>query len=328
VTTALADNPLLIAANDYWQRTVVFLKRVPLIYWRNLLLFLAAFWICNSVGGLFWWLVPASTPLQPARLAVPVKEEVTVSRADIDISVLQELKLFGDGGTAPVLDVAESQLAPALDGLEEGAATTRLSLQLNGIISSTDPQSARAIIADGNDQQLYRIGEEIAKAQGVKLAKVLEERVILDNNGSYESLWLYSEADFKQSQNNRNRYTVPRTGGRDPNDTLAQAPSQKKTISKSDMPQSVSDVVRFSVHRENGEMVGYKLRPGRDRKLFEEVGLQSGDIVTSVNGREMTDPKQLREVYQELKAATEANLVVRRGDEDLQITIRVDNSGG
>ncbi|SMF12053.1 type II secretion system protein C (GspC) [Alteromonadaceae bacterium Bs31] len=328
MTTQLADNPMLVRAEEQGRKALAYLKTLPLDFWRNGLLFLAALWICHSLAALFWLVFPVPDVPQPANLAAPVAAQSATGApkgAQVDVAALQAIHVFGEAGEIPPESIPEEQAAANTDDIGEVNQTTKLPLQLHGVIASEEQQHARAIIEGGNEQKLYRVGEEIKKHKGVKLVKVEEQRAILDNKGTLESLWLYSEEDFKKSSSSRNRHKVSRGSSKDPSSTL-KAPV--KNIKANQIPKTISDVVRFSVHREDGQMVGYKVRPGRDRELFEQVGLQAGDIVTNVNGREMNDPKQLREVYQELKTATEANLGVRRGSEEMQITIRVDNTGG
>jgi len=329
VTTQLADNPAFAAADEYWRKTTAYLKSLPLAFWQNVILFLSVLWLCHSVAGMFWMVFPTPEMPQPPHFAEPVKvssSSVSTDAADVDIKALTDLKLFGDVSPEAAQLAAQSQDQPAEILNPDEMAETKLNLQLNGVITSEVQEHARAIIDTGNKQALYRIGEEIAGNRGVKLAKVMEQRAILDNNGRFESLWLYSEEDFKKSASVRRSSNRAPSSGR-PAAVSAARPVQH-SIARSQLPRSISDVVRFSVHREGGAMVGYKIRPGRDRALFEQVGLKTGDVVTSVNGRAMTDPKQLREVYQDLKTATEASLVVRRDNNEIPITIRVDNTGG
>ena len=77
------------------------------------------------------------------------------------------------------------------------------------------------------------------------------------------------------------------------------------------------------VATEGGQMIGYKVRPGRKRELFDQVGLKNNDIVVSVNGIEVNEPQKVREVYQALKTATEANLEVMRDGSTQFIQIRM-----
>lgn len=93
------------------------------------------------------------------------------------------------------------------------------------------------------------------------------------------------------------------------------------------IPTSINDVIRFSVYREDGKMLGYRVRPGRERELFDQVGLKMNDIVTSVNGIRVDDPKQIRMVYQSLKTATSAQLEVMRDGETSIINISLDSGG-
>jgi general secretion pathway protein C len=86
-------------------------------------------------------------------------------------------------------------------------------------------------------------------------------------------------------------------------------------------------VVRFMVATENGRMIGYKVRPGRKRELFDQVGLRQDDIVVSVNGIEVNEPQKVREVYQALKNATEANLQVMRDGSTHSIQITMSSEG-
>ena len=81
--------------------------------------------------------------------------------------------------------------------------------------------------------------------------------------------------------------------------------------------------MRFMVATEGGKMIGYKVRPGRKRELFDQVGLKNDDIVISVNGIEVNEPQKVREVYQALKTASEANLQVLRDGGTQSIQIRM-----
>ena len=73
--------------------------------------------------------------------------------------------------------------------------------------------------------------------------------------------------------------------------------------------------------RENGAVVGLRVRPGRNRQVFDNLGLQTNDIVTAVNGTELTTATIAMEVYRSMRNATEASLQVKRGDEQLTVNI-------
>ena len=306
-----------------------YLRQFPVSFWRYIVLLLAAIWICFSLAGLFWLVMPSPKEAQPPVFAkLPaVQPSGATSSVQINVATLQAMHLFGDASNVQV----EPAASVAQSDIPDDIANTRLNLKLQGVVASSNPDDARAIIADGNLQALYSIGENLAQ-KGVKLAKVFAARVILDNNGRYESLWLYSENDYpKTSTNNPAARRAPNANGaaRNRNVSSAQAPERtiNATARRDQVPKSINDVVRFSVHREGGKMVGYRVRPGRNRELFEQVGLQNNDIVTAVNGVNIDDPKQIRNVYQSLRTATEAQLEVLREGATYTINISLDTGG-
>lgn len=319
-----ADSPFLASAGDKLERLYQYLRQLPLGVWRNLVIVLSLFWICHSLATLFWVAAPVPEVPQPASFAQPLTEDSSTSGVAIDLTGIQDLKLFGDAaGEAAVVEAQTEQVA--LPGIEDQAVTTSLNLKLQGLISSTNQDEARAVIADGNSQALYSIGEKLPQGNNVKLAKILPQRVILDNNGRYESLWLYSEEDFKGSA----AYANYRDNTPEPLDEPTEQVSEQvtATVRPDQIPRSINDVVRFSVYREDGQMVGYRVRPGRERELFDQVGLQTNDVVTSVNGIAVDDPRQVRAIYQELKTATSAQLEVKRDGQSIPISISLDTGG-
>ncbi|MFL0803575.1 MAG: type II secretion system protein GspC [Agarilytica sp.] len=314
----LTQGAFVTLMSEKLQRVVGVLLRFPVAGWRGVVLFLAAAWMVHSVASLFWVLLPQPEIGLPNKLAMPVEQSAggQSSSQSVSFDSIASLgKIFGNASAANV--VVKKPVAKPSDDIQANK-TTRLSLKLHGLFSSSDPKEGSAIIAGGNKQALYSVGDEINGNRGVKLARVLEKRVILNNKGSMESLWLFSEEDFSVSARAKPK-------------AKSESPSKPKnnnirTSARPDqIPKNIGDVVRFSVHREGGKMVGYRIRPGRDRELFTQVGLKANDIVTSVNGIEVNDPKQIRSVYKSMKTATEAQLNVLRDGDTHSITISLDS---
>ena len=302
-------------ATSAWQ----WLRSVPMAWWRLLVLLVSLAWLCQSAAQLFWMLFPAPVMPEPARIAQTHTPATSLTPdSAVDLAALQALQLFGDPSS-----IVEQAVEPEVaTDIPDDIATTNLNLKLHGVIASNDEKAARAIIDNGKSQQVYGIGDEIDRSRNVKLAKVHPQRVIIDNQGRFESLWLYSEEDFKASEAARQRY-VPMDQD-DDEEKDAGINTVNVTAKPSQIPKTIGDVVRFSVHRKDGRMVGYRVRPGRDQELFEQVGLQTNDVVTSVNGIAIDDPRKIREVYQSLKTATSAQLNVLREEENYTINISLD----
>lgn len=91
-----------------------------------------------------------------------------------------------------------------------------------------------------------------------------------------------------------------------------------------DAPTSIGDIVRFMVATENGEMIGYKVGPGRKEGLFERSGFMEGDVLVSVNGLIVNEPNAVRDVYQMLKTSRRVLAEVKRGGEFVDFVIDLD----
>lgn len=312
-------NPALI--NDFemrYQKLMILLRRLPISVWQNVLIAFALVWMCGSVAQLVWLLIPSPEVPQPKVLAVQsVGDDAPISGYSVDLSALQSHQLFGEAVAGAAIE-PESTAAIAPNINENNVEKTALNLKLVGLLASSTNEEAAAIIAQGADQKIYQIGDKLPAGNSVTLAKVLTDRVILNNNGNYEALWLYSENDFAVSYSR----PVSRSAPAEPR---RQEQVISASIKPSEVPESISDVVRFSVHREEGKMVGFRLRPSRNRELFTRLGLQANDIVTSVNGVAIDSPQAIRDHYQQLKTASVADLEIKRGDERLFINISLDS---
>jgi general secretion pathway protein C len=306
-----ADTPLVARLSQESLKVVSFLGKVPTERWRTLVFAVALIWSVQSLAKLFWLVMP--TPKNGSEQLVPNASVASVqTKAPLNIDGLTTAHLFGD------YDAEKMRAAQAGQQASENVnQLTKLDLKLQGVILSSDPEKSWAIIGEENAQQLFKIGDSIPPANGVTLEKVEDLRVILNNNGQREALWLYGEDGMNVASQRLAAATPP----------PPPVPSnvQQATVSQEQLQSatSIGDVVRFMVATEGGKMIGYKVRPGRKRELFDQVGLKNDDIVISVNGIEVNEPQKVREVYQALKTASEANLQVLRDGGTQSIQIRM-----
>ncbi len=313
----MTQNALMGSMGDRAQSLLAYLRSLPISVWRNTVIVLASIWMVQNLAAMFWLVFPAPEAPAPTKLPTPIETGTKVATSSVSYETVAGLNtIFGD---ANEVVVAKVEATPTPQPSTEVDKTTKLRLKLHGVFASNDPRKGSAIIADGNDQVLYAIGDEIEKKKGVKLAQVFQKRVVLNNKGSMENLWLFSEEDLKSAS----RTSAPPQA--QPSRNAPPSRAVRTTARPDQIPKNIGDVVRFSVHREGGKMVGYRIRPGRDRELFNQVGLKANDIVTSVNGIEVNDPKQIRSVYKSMKTATEAQLTVLRDGVTHSITISLDS---
>ena len=80
-------------------------------------------------------------------------------------------------------------------------------------------------------------------------------------------------------------------------------------------PASFADFISIAPKTEDGQLIGYQVSPGKDPALFQSAGLQAGDVITQINGLDLTDLQQSQEALSELRNA-----------ENIELTIIRDNS--
>ena len=85
-------------------------------------------------------------------------------------------------------------------------------------------------------------------------------------------------------------------------------------------PQALEDVAFASSYVQNGQFVGFRLRPGRDQQLLRQLGLNSGDVITEINGSRLNNPMQGFSVLQEVMSADQVSVRVLRSGAEIPLT--------
>jgi general secretion pathway protein C len=315
------------------RRLVVLLQRVPLQRWQWLVILLLVIWLSHSLARLFWLVVP-NPEIPPASISLIAENGSGVGPADaVNIAQLKMLSPFGSTDAPEAAQVVEAQ--PGTQGIEDDAADTQLNLVLRGVLGSNKDEAGRAIIVAGDHADVYAIGDTLPVGTNVTLAKVLDVRVIINNNGTFESLWLFKDdpnapqitsfAPAPDANRNPRGYADPPYQQQPPvyvDRSQGDSPRFGPDIPDTDaVARSLADVVAMSIYRENGQVIGYKIRPGRNAELFNSLGLQTDDIVTAVNGVALSNPGKIMEIYKSMGNTTSANLEIRRGGSTVNLDV-------
>lgn len=255
----------------------------------------AAAW---QAAALTWSVILALTT-EPA-LPPPVALAESAERADaVPAQSVASMHLFGAAQTS-----TDTLAAAAADAPE-----TRLNLKLRGILAANEATFSRAIIASGNQDKVYSVGDTLPG--GASVEAVLADRVLLRRAGRLETLRLPRE-----SADSGISYDEPRA---DESQTFSDVGELREEIVEN--PTRLSELVRYSPVLQDGEIRGYRLYPGRDRARFAELGLQPGDVVTAINGTELSDPGRAVEMLNSLTDQSSITLTVERGGTQQEITL-------
>ena len=79
-------------------------------------------------------------------------------------------------------------------------------------------------------------------------------------------------------------------------------------------PGKITDYLNISPVRVDGRMTGYRLNPGRNPELFNQLGLVANDLAVSINGLDLRDNAQAMQAMQQVAGATEMTVTVERQD--------------
>lgn len=271
---------------------------------------LIVIWIAYQLAVLSWSFVavPATTTLDASDQSMTDKS--MVDQQAIAIDQLADWHLFG---VATKQD-ASVKLQPTQDAPE-----TRLKLVLMGVFSADTAAFARAIIADAKGNQLtYGIKEQLPG--GAELSEIHTDRVILLRNGRPETLRLAKKSSKSlisrspsplKVRNNRQRSTK----NLKPVDILKDYRASLTTN-----PRRLMELVQAVPETRGGQFIGFKLYPGRKPRLFGQLGLKRGDVVTSVNGVVMDSPEKGFSALNSLRESGTLDLIVLRKGQEVALS--------
>jgi general secretion pathway protein C len=219
----------------------------------------------------------------------------------VDVQTVVSAHLFGIATADPsTQDPANAPLSSA-------------NLVLAGTIATQDPKHGIAIISDGGPSKVYSVGENV---NGASLHSVYLDHVILDRGGTLETLLLP-----RQLAGDRSRPAVRRIGA-DPR-TVAAVDNIRRMVQQD--PGLLDQVMRTVASYDNaaGKLRGFRAYPGRNRAIFNKLGLKPGDLVTAINGQALDDPQHSQEVFNTIQTSDHVIVTIERGGQKQDISLNI-----
>ena len=254
-----------------------------------------------------------SAPLEPTRSSA----SPTSGNRATAVERAASARLFGDAGATPEIAKAE----PAKE-----APVTTLNLRLLGVLATDDSRPAYAIINGGGGEQVLGIGDEIERAV---LREIHTAHVIIENRGKLERLELpkleldgAAVAPVAAAQTSSPAISNSAEGGQglvNVND-LPQTPGALRDYLVRN-PATMQQLVSIGAYRENGKVVGYRLMPKQDTAILRNYGIESGDVVTSLNGVRLDNQRRGLKALRQLVTASNIDMTVLRNGAEVPISI-------
>ena len=259
--------------------------------------------IAWQLARMIWMLVPGSSTGDVVPLPASLPQSAPAVQGSTDVRTIAESHIFG------AADAEESE--PVLMPDDDLADTRLVNLTLNGTVASEIPNYSVAIISDsGNDQEVYVIGDSVGN--NTTLHAVYADRVVLNEKGVLTNLKLPRE--FQDAPIANVRRTTTATRSFDKSQSIQAVVTQNLT--------KLTDVIRPTPYRVDGQQVGFRVYPGRDRRKFAALGLRPGDIIKDIDGRELTDASQAMQVFQSLGTSEQVTVTIERGGKSESLTLK------
>lgn len=226
--------------------------------------------------------------------AVPVPVPTRAPNRTLELATVLNAHLFGQASAAPI------------DGAD--APQTTIPLVLAGVLAMPNPREGMAILGENaTSARLYKIGDAVPG--NAALHSVYADRVLLERNGAVEALFL------PKTLSSSNPVAPPRSA----------TPVQRlQNLAQNN--QLLGGVMRVQPVLNQNKLTGYRIFPGAPgtASIFSELGLQSGDLITAINGTALDDPNRGAELLQTLSTAGSATVTVSRNGQLTEVNLNLE----
>jgi general secretion pathway protein C len=300
---------------------------------NSVLFVLCCYLVADTANEVFAALL---TPTAADEVAVPASAPAP-RHSWADREAILKRNLFNASLLAPPAPVVA---APPEEDLE----STQLPLRLLGTAASTPAELSWAAVEDQSERRtaIVKVNDQIQKATVERIERrrivlsesgVLRELVLDDENASGIAPKAGGRAGARSARTNR-RPRIPGRSARRPGPSTTPTPPPVEEI-----PETLKKLAedRFQVDRDeiddlmrnpanlfsqarilpkytDGEMVGLQINAIKPGSLFEEIGIQSGDVITNLNGISIENPEESAKILAEFSEAESFTVNVTRED--------------
>ncbi len=271
--------------------------------------------LAHGLSVLTWDLIPQPEPTPNGITGVNSRAPAADGSRAANFGVISDWHLFGRvQAVKPVVQQAAS------------APETKLNLRLAGVFYTPGDGTPLALIsAGGGDEISYTTDSELPG--GARVQQILRDRVVLSRSGALETLSLPNDSgDGGAELIERVAPPAPvapnagNGGGGDAQTMDVSTLADRFRPLAWSQPENLQDLAYVTPYVRDGAFAGFRLRPGREPRLFEELGLQNGDVVTVIDGVRIEDASQGLQLLQDISQADEVSVQVLRGGSEIPFT--------
>jgi general secretion pathway protein C len=167
---------------------------------------------------------------------------------------------------------------------------------------------------DGNAQSMVTVGSSL---KGARVVKILKDKVVLNINGKDELLTMEMEERSEQSSR------ISRAGSPSQGQVLTYSVGRNLVQENLNDLAAVMSKVRVEPYFSGGKPEGFRISQIQSGSFISSMGFQSGDIIKSVNGREIATAEDAMGLYEAMKGGSFFRVGIMRDGSPKTIQIRV-----
>jgi len=194
-------------------------------------------------------------------------------------------------------------------------------IKLKGTYSSEDESF---IIIEDNLGTTFLYKNE--KYVGYKLIEIYDERAVLEKNGIKYDIIL-ENADKKPS--NKASKNPGGQSAREDSEPVEFSPGVPVSITRTELnsyvknPNKIWKNIRIQELRQDGSLNGFRVNYVKKGSFFEKSGLKSGDVIKSIDGKELKSLADVMRYYNDIDSLQALTLSVKRGEDELDLEFNV-----
>jgi general secretion pathway protein C len=164
------------------------------------------------------------------------------------------------------------------------------------------------------------------KYVGYRLIEVYDERAVLEKNGKKYDIVLEDEdkddepTSHINSSNSTSKSNEPE---------VEFAPGEPVRLTRNELnsyvknPNKIWKNIRIQELRRDGTLNGFRVNYVKKGSFFDKAGLKSGDIIKSIDGKEIKTLSDVMKYYSNVSSLDGLTLGISRGDDEIDIEFNV-----
>jgi len=206
-----------------------------------------------------------------------------------------------------------------------GPATPAADYELLGTMAGP-PTASLAIIKNrnGNATGVYGVGDWIAE-NVTRVVVIRRQRVTLLHNGEEQQLAMAGAPSEALDLSNR----WNRGAGANVAEGIKRLNEGDFVVDRSVINENLDNMgnlmrgARFVPEMERGQIVGFKVLKIRKKSLYDQIGMQDGDVIHRINSVEFHGPEDALRMFMELRNASSISIDITRGGQRQTLSYQV-----